>query len=123
MVTASSPASILIVGSDGTGKMSIVDAGRDLVGPEWAPDGTTLAYVADNGNDSQLVISAADGSARRVVFTSPLISDLAWSPDGSTIAYVSQFRAWAIRVNGGSAWPLTPADVSVVAIDWGPSPH
>lgn len=112
---------LLILDADGAEQAVIAEVGHSLVSPRWSPDGTQLAYLVHSDGESRLVVSDPDGSNRRVVATLPGADEIAWAPDGSQIAYISGFRAWAIPVSGGDPWPLTPTDVAVFDIDWGPA--
>ena len=66
-----------------TGKSSLlIKVGKDLLeNPAVAPGGTRIAY--HDSDRSQLVVSALDGSNRRVIGSG---DEPAWSPDGSLIA-------------------------------------
>ena len=66
-------------------------------GPEWSPDGHSLAYEGRIGEKSGLIVAASDGSGAR--FIAPIESTnsrmpetgkrLAWSPDARQIAFLS----------------------------------
>ena len=98
-------AGIRIVGTDGTGDHWLfpdVKLPKDgwQVHPDWSPDGTRLAFAADDPADPpgteftrDLWVGDADGANARRVFdcVAPCIEaeDPAWSPDGRTLAFVT----------------------------------
>jgi Tol biopolymer transport system component len=67
----------------------------DVRGFAWSPDGSRIAYVADQDVDEvfELYTSAADGSdnvkASGALTTGGDVGDFAWSPHGSRIVYIA----------------------------------
>jgi Tol biopolymer transport system component len=77
----------------------------------WSPDGTMIAYIADQETDTiyELFISAPDGSFNFKV-SGPLVMDrnvidFEWAPDSSRIAY----RADQVTDNKYELYTTTPA--------------
>ncbi len=58
--------------------------------PRWSPDGMRVAYVAGDGDGSQLFVRwLATGASARVTTFPGDPQALAWSPDGTRLAYVA----------------------------------
>ncbi|WP_022687029.1 alpha/beta hydrolase family protein [Sphingomonas phyllosphaerae] len=58
--------------------------------PRWSPDGTRVAYVAGDGDGSQLFVRwLATGASARVTAFPGDPQALAWSPNGTRLAYVA----------------------------------
>jgi Tol biopolymer transport system component len=64
-------------------------AGKSVRAPAWSPDGTTLAYMADNGSGQFDIFTLKEGEEPVPLLDGPL-SELNpnWSPDGKTIIFV-----------------------------------
>lgn len=97
---------------------TIADPSRDLLHPEWSPDGNTLAFWAAGSDKTELIVANRDGTDRRVVATVADGRAVAWSPDGTRIAFLDFQQVWCIDIAGGEPWPLTPSSLPVNAIDW-----
>ena len=87
--------------------------------PRWSPDGTRVAYVARDGDGSQLFVRwTATGASARVTGFPGDPQALAWSPDGARLAYVATVAGEATRLGAappkpdGARWaePLTVID-------------
>ncbi|HEX7901718.1 MAG TPA: hypothetical protein VF950_28420, partial [Planctomycetota bacterium] len=103
---------------------------RDVLYFAWAPDGSRLAYTADEDLEGvyELYTVRPDGQERRKV--SPPLSEgrsvvwFSWSPDGTTLQYVAdqevddRFDLYVVSAAGGDAVARTgamPADADVQA--------
>ncbi|HEX5314634.1 MAG TPA: S9 family peptidase [Gammaproteobacteria bacterium] len=61
--------------------------------PRWSPDGSRLAFLADDedGDQTQLFVMAmAGGDPRRITRNKQGIDSYSWSPDGKSIAFIAQ---------------------------------
>jgi dipeptidyl aminopeptidase/acylaminoacyl peptidase len=66
--------------------------GAGLHGAAWAPDGRMLAAVEHRAGEpaaAVVIVSAADGSRRRLVDGVVEPACLAWSPDGAEVAFLA----------------------------------
>ncbi|MGC2402343.1 MAG: amidohydrolase family protein [Acidobacteriaceae bacterium] len=78
-------------------------------GPQWSPDGKSLAYVSDkNGVENIYVVDLATGSERQVAPTTDSAQILpAWSPDGTRLAFQDNTGATRIvDIATGNVVPL-----------------
>jgi Tol biopolymer transport system component len=73
------------------------DVGEGLFAPEWAPDGTLLAY----STGKTVVVVRPDGSDRRVVTSDQNMFGFTWSPDSTSIAYPSSDGISVVNVRTG----------------------
>jgi dipeptidyl aminopeptidase/acylaminoacyl peptidase len=64
---------------------------KDLSDPAFSPDGTRLAFIAeDDGDKDQVFVMPLDGGdARPVTHAKSGVDQFAWRPDGSALAYAS----------------------------------
>ncbi len=90
-------------------------AGQQLAGlsdgPALAisPDGTMLAYVAQQGGVRQLYLRAMDNTDAKPVPGTDDASDPFFSPDGQWLGFFSNRKLMKVSLNGGAAIPLAMA--------------
>ena len=61
--------------------------------PRWSPDGTRLAFIADDAETKQgqlFVMPMDGGDAQRITDIKRGVDSFSWSPDGKQIAFVSE---------------------------------
>jgi WD40 repeat protein len=90
--------------------------------PEWAPDGSRLAYTSSSQGVSQVYVALAGSEeANQVTREEVYAGQPTWSPDGMRLAYVAErddnLDIWSVALDGTSARRLT----SDPATDWAPA--
>jgi eukaryotic-like serine/threonine-protein kinase len=91
--------------------------------PRWSPDGRWIAFQRGDGLRYDLfVVSAEGGDLRQLTHDRNLISGLAWTPSsdaivyassrGNSVPYLPSLRLWEAPLDGQSARPITPNDIS-----------
>lgn len=76
------------------GKESTIAAkdGYLLVGAEYSPDGTKIAWVAgaygDEGDGDGVYVALRDGSGAKLIAKTSWTDSLTWTPDGRSIVFV-----------------------------------
>lgn len=86
------PARLVLIDT-ATGKQRTLTWDRDDVSsPRWSPDGSRLAFLADNDDgQSQVWVMPMDGGdAKRITDDKQGVDEFSWSPDGKRIAFVAQ---------------------------------
>src|SRR6185503_15518531 len=76
---------------------SMCSRGRVLAEPRLSPDGTRIAFLANQAARGQIVVVAATGGPERVVTADPPVTPAAaygggafdWAPDGRALVYAS----------------------------------
>ncbi len=92
----------------------------------WSPTADEFAYVTDQGAQSAIWISSADGVWKRRIVSDKDLSDTAnetfrsreFSPDGQRIAYLGGQRIWISPASGGRPIPLTTPDQALATPTW-----
>ncbi len=117
------PASIWVMGSDGSDPVQITEAPSGE--PSWSPSGDEIAYVSYA--DESIWVVGRDGSSRR-----PLADQgggPVWSPDGGRIAYFSRRdfpgqdqrnEIYLMNADGSDQRRLTNNEVEDITPDWSP---
>ena len=77
------------VDTDGSGTVQLTYGAGERA-PRWSPDGATIAFLADRGEDedTQLFLLPNDGGEARALTEHPTaVSDIAWAPGGATLLF------------------------------------
>ncbi len=121
---------LMLINADGRNRRTLFsyasgkqrdDPGRYLYRPDWSPDGTQIAFGADDDSDgliSVLVINAASGQAQRLIQDG---NSPAWSPDGGRLIYkpAGERQILFVADTGGSRlYQLTASDYNAWSPDW-----
>ena len=118
-------------------------------GPEFSPDGRTIAFFSDGATPAQLqiwVAPAGGGAPRQVTSLKGQLDHLVWAPDGRSIAFlyvegstqetgaltaykpdagvvqeqIDEQRIAVADVQTGRVRAVSPADLYVYDYDWSP---
>ena len=135
---------------DGGISRRLTHAPGRAAGPDFSPDGTTLAFLAKRGDDEHTqiyLLPLAGGEARRLTGAGSAVLSFSWSPDGKSLAYLAvdpeseerkeakeagrdwkvygqderPRRLWRIDVASGEASQVTTDTSSVWDFDWFPA--
>lgn len=70
--------------------------------PAWAPDGTSIAYVAiADGLPQIFTRSIGEGGAAQITRGTAGADNPSWSPDGSAVYFTSAGGLWVVSSAGG----------------------
>ena len=101
-----------------TTDLSLTVASNDK-DPAWSPNGKWIAYIKDDGVDSQVMVRPADGSAKPraltkegdVTYSGPLV----WSPNGHWLTYTnSKQQLWLVNTKSGAQKKVATDKQSVI---------
>ncbi|RZT54693.1 dipeptidyl aminopeptidase/acylaminoacyl peptidase [Sphingomonas sp. BK036] len=74
--------------------------------PRWSPDGARMAYVAPDGDGSQLFVRWLSGTTSARITSFPGDPQaLAWSPDGTRLAYIATVAGEGTKLGAAPAKP------------------
>lgn len=84
---------LMVMNADGSASAVDVAPGLSIVATDppsvtWSPDGSRIAFAAEDGGVSRIFVAATDGSGATAITDASSAADLpTWSPDGAWIAY------------------------------------
>jgi Tol biopolymer transport system component len=108
---------IWVMDADGNNQLQLTDNTADDLNPDWAVDGSSLAFVSDRtGNREIFRMLPTGGGQVNLTNTSRNEGNPIWSPRGDRIAFVAA-GIWVMPTAGG-----TPVQVTSTSgdIDWQP---
>jgi len=141
---------IWIVRADGSEPArSFVSSPKSENTPRWSPDGRSLAFLSNRGEDgqTQIWIMRADGGPAEKLTSAPSgVDSYKWSPDGRMIAFLTRddatdeekkkqealddaievdhhykyLRLWVIGLADRKPALVTPQNAEILDFDWSP---
>lgn len=98
--------------------------------PDWAPDGSKIAFVSNQFGSLDLIIMNSDGTDQRRLIVNAFRREIDpdWSPDGTKIAfawdiYGGQFDIWVADLRTGIAHRITNDFSDDRHPSWSPDGH
>jgi Tol biopolymer transport system component len=114
------------VSPDGSDRQQVTNRPGESRQPWWSPDGTTLAFSADDGTERfQLRLAAANGADGRALTRTGNWQQPFWSPDGLPLATSAEldsigFQILLIDVDGAGARRIKQPEADNVHPAWSP---
>ena len=123
---------IAIVSADGRTRRNLTTNPANDWGPDWSPDGTTIAFNSDRDQAGELrgYLVSPDGSNLRRIEADAWIEYPSWSPDGTKLAFMGaiggNYEVFVVDLAsravkkltdspGHDAWPAWSPDGSTIA--------
>lgn len=117
---------IYVMDADGQNVRLLVDNVPYETWPVWSPDGTWIAYAADDNTSQEdicaLNIIPAAGGERQTLFTASRCEDYRprWSPDGTRLLLAADNTLVSLRVADASSLILLLDEPKPAAAVWSP---
>ena len=104
-------------------KLSPKDRHGSTDGPDIAPDGKRIAFVArKDGVPNVFVMDLDGGNRRQITARNTACGRVRWSPDGTQLAFVSfegkYPQLFVVPATGGEPRQLTKLDGAVYYVNW-----
>ena len=112
LTTRGSAGLLLVESATGKSRQIEVPAGATVSAPEWSPDATRIAYIANFDDASRLYVAdVATGKSRLLVarpLLATLVTSLAWTGDGKSLVgvFIPDTRGAEPRRPGVETGPL-----------------
>jgi TolB protein len=106
-------------------RLSAADRHGSTDGPQVAPDGKRIAYIAVKGGVPNVCVMNTDGSGQeQLTSRKRACGRVRWSPDGKRLAFVSfegkYPQLFVVPAVGGESRPLTQIEGAVYFLNWRP---
>jgi gamma-glutamyltranspeptidase/glutathione hydrolase len=111
-------ADLWLIGGDGAPRRLTNEPGAELE-PAFAPDGSTLAYVAVRNGVRMLRIRTLEGDDHAIRTDRPAERP-AWSPDGQRLVFTTGGRAPGVWVTTRDGRYVSPVSTKYAAAAWSP---
>jgi Tol biopolymer transport system component/serine/threonine protein kinase len=108
---------IYVMNADGADPTNLTASPADETAPAVAPDGTRIAYVADDN----IYVMNADGADPTNLTADVGASEApTWSPDGEQIAFVLDDTIYVMNADGSDKRAITEETGNYRDLDWSP---
>jgi dipeptidyl aminopeptidase/acylaminoacyl peptidase len=82
---------IYLVATEGGKSIKLTNGEKGESAPQWSPDSTRIAFIADRDKGPQIwLIPANGGEAEKLTSEENGVQSFRWSPDGKQIAFVTR---------------------------------
>jgi Tol biopolymer transport system component len=110
---------------DAERQLALTENRLDDFNPRWSPDGSRIAFVRNEDDNTDIWLMDADGGNPTPLTDGPAWEDTpAWSPDGTQLAFVSydggDQEICVIDVEGAELRRITDNDVNDHSPTWRP---